>query len=242
MARGYAESMVDLQIQRASLLSREVALQPHPRERTLSRIPLVVTYFPGLNRLSKIVRKHLPILHVSEKLKQAVPNPPLVAYRRPYNLRDLLVRAAVQRPAPPTTSGNVPCNCKRCKTCQLINCADTFSSNTTGRGYKVKYNFKCKTKNMVYLISCCRCGVQYVRETENALHIRMNGHRSDVTTTKLEKPVAAHFNLQDHSLDDLKVMGIEKIWNNDTDRRKLRERFWILELRTFTPEGLNLDN
>lgn len=92
MARGYAESMVDLQIQRASLLSREVALQPHPRERTLSRIPLVVTYFPGLNRLSKIVRKHLPILHVSEKLKQAVPNPPLVAYRRPYNLRDLLVR------------------------------------------------------------------------------------------------------------------------------------------------------
>lgn len=82
---------------------------------------------------------------------------------------------------------------------------------------------------MVYLISCCRCGVQYVRETENALHIRMNGHRSDVTTTKLEKPVAAHFNLQDHSLDDLKVMGIEKIWNNDTDRRKLRERFWILD-------------
>ncbi len=41
--------------------------------------------------------------------------------------------------------------------------------------------------------------------------------------------MAAHFNLQDHSLDDLKVMGIEKIWNNDTDRRKLRERFWILD-------------
>ena len=77
-------------------------------------------WWVSVGRLSKIVREHLPILHVSEKLKQAVPNPPLVAYRRPYNLRDLLVRAAVQRPAPPTTSGNVPCNCKRCKTCQLI--------------------------------------------------------------------------------------------------------------------------
>ena len=161
-----------------------------------------------------------------------------MAYRRPDNLRDLLVSAAVQRPAPPTTSGNVLCNCKRCKTCPLINCSDT-SSHTMGR-YRVKYT--CKTKNMVYLISCGWCGMQWVEETENALRIKINDHRSNATTTKLNKPVAAHFNLRDHSLDDLKVVGIENIRDNDTDRRKLRERFRIFEFRTLAPEGLYLDN
>lgn len=106
----------------------------------------------------------------------------------------------------------------------------------------MRYQFTCKTKNVVYMISCSRCDMQYVGETENALHVRMNGHRSDINTKKLEKPVAAHFNQPDHSLKDLKVMGIEKIHNNDTERRKLRERYWIFELRSLTPEGLNIDD
>jgi len=46
---------------------------------------------------------------------------------------------------------------------------------------------------------------------ENLLHIRMNGHCSDIRTGKIEKPVAAHFNLPDHSLQDLQVMRVEKI-------------------------------
>ena len=229
---------MDTQILRASLVPRKEALQPQPREPTPKRIPLVVTYFPSLTTLGK---KHLPILHVSDRLRQAVPNPPLVAYRRPPNLQDLLVRAELKTPAPPTNVGNAPCNSARCKTCQLIKCTDSFTSHTSGRTFKVRHNFTCKTNNMVYMISCHRCGVQYAGETVNALHIRMNGHRSDITTKKLDKPVSAHFNQPDHSLKDMSVMGIEKIHVNNTDRRKLRERFWIFELRTLTPEGLNID-
>ena len=84
--------------------------------------------------------------------------------------------------------------------------------------------------------------MQYVGETENALHIRMNGHQSDITTKKLNKPVAAHFNQPNHSYEDLRVMGIEKIedHNNSRKRRKQREQYWILELRMLTPEGLNI--
>ena len=94
------------------------------------------------------------------------------------------------------------------------------------------------------MISCNKCNKQYVGETENALHIRMNGHRSDITTKKLDKLVAAHFNQPDHSYEDLRVMGIEKIedHNYSRKRRKLRERYWIFELRTLMPEGLNIDD
>ena len=86
--------------------------------------------------------------------------------------------------------------------------------------------------------------MQYVGETENALHIRMNGHRSDITTKKLDKPVAAHFNQPNHSYEDLRVIVIEKIEdrNNSRKRRKLRERYRIFELRTLMPEGLNIED
>ena len=95
---------------------------------------------------------------------------------------------------------------------------------------------------MAYMISCNRCNMQYVGETENALHIRMNGHRFDITMRKLDKPVSFHFNQPDHSIEDLKVMGMEKINNNSKKQKKLRERYWIFELRTLTPEGLNIDD
>ena len=116
---------------------------------------------------------------------------------------------------------------------------NTFTSNTMGRRYTIRNQFTCKTKNIVYLISCDKCNMQYVGETENALHIRMNGHRSDITTKKLDKPVATHFNQPDHSLEDLKVMGIEKIEDHNNSRkwRKLRKQYWIFDLRTLTPEG-----
>ena len=242
--RGYRDTTVDTQIQLATQTSREEALLPRPRRPALERIPLVVTYRPGLTKLSSIVRKHLPTLHISDKLRKAIPNPPLVAYRRPPNLRDLLVRAEVKTPTPPTLGDNAPCGSRRCKTCPLIKHTNTFTSNTTGRRYTIRNQFTCKTKNIVYMISCNKCNKQYVGETENALHIRMNGHRSDITTKKLDKPVAAHFNQPDHSYEDLRVMGIEKIedHNNSRKRRKLRERYWIFELRTLTPEGLNIED
>ena len=40
-----------------------------------------------------------------------------------------------------------------------------------------------------------------------ALHMRMNGHRSDIMTRKIDRPVAAHFCQPDHSLENLQVIG-----------------------------------
>ena len=69
----------------------------------------------------------------------------------------------------------------------------------------------CKTANVVYVIECTKCKKQYVGETENALHIRMNGHRSDIEHRRLEKPVANHFNSEGHSLKNLSIFVIEQI-------------------------------
>ena len=117
---------------------------------------------------------------------------------------------------------------------------ESFKSHNTGRKY-IRSFVTCKSSNLVYLITCRKCGNQYVGEMKNPLHIRTNGHRSDIGTGKIEKPVAAHFCQPDHSLEYLQVQGIEKIHTNDSEWRKQRESYWIYKLRTLTPFVLNLD-
>ena len=97
------------------------------------------------------------------------------------------------------------------------------------------------TSNVVYLIECRRCAIQYIGETENALRIRLTGHRSDIKHRRIEMPVAEHFSLPDHSMDDLQVMVIEKIHKEDNEYRKQKESCWIEMIRSRTPHGLNLN-
>ena len=79
-------------------------------------------------------------------------------------------------------------------------------------------------------------------ETENELHIRMNGHRSDLKHRRLEKPVASHFNSEGlRSLEDLSIFVIEQIHKEKANFRKAKESHWIRTLRSLVPEGLNLN-
>ena len=157
------------------------------------------------------------------------------------NIRDLLVRAKLNPPAPPTNALNTKCNNKRCKCCHEMVTCNKFRSKTTGKQYNIRAEITCKTRNLVYLISCKRCGLQYVGETENALHIWTNGHHSDIRTRKTKKPVATHFCQPDHSMEGLEVRGIEKIHNNSTQWRRERESLWIFTLRILAPDRMNLD-
>ena len=70
----------------------------------------------------------------------------------------------------------------------------------------------------------------------------MKGHHSYIRTGKIDKPVAAHFTQPDHSLEDLQVMGIEKIHHEDTTLRKLRESNWISTLGTLAPTRMNIED
>ena len=134
-------------------IPRTETLQPHPqRHQSIKQIPLVITYHPALSRITKTLRKHLDILHVSDRLKAAIPDPPIVAFRCPHNLRDLLVRAKLKETNPPTQTGNHPCNSTRCKTCHMIRIEETFKSHSTGTTHKTRSTFTCKTRNLVYLI------------------------------------------------------------------------------------------
>ena len=102
--------------------------------------------------------------------------------------------------------------------------------------FKVKASADCCTKNVVYVIECKKCAVQYIGETENALRVQLTGHRSDITHQLMDRLVARHFCQSDHSIHDLTIMVVEKIHRNDVNFRRRKESHW-----TLTPDSLNIN-
>ena len=127
----------------------------------------------------------------------------------PKNLKYLLVRATLTS-TPSESPGNYPCGVSRCKTCPVLRVTDEFSSQKTGQSYKVKFCASCKFFNIVYLSTCRRCGLQYMGETSQPPHARINGHWSDIAHRRTDvSPVAEHFNSSGHSVSNMTVMVIE---------------------------------
>ena len=135
----------------------------------------------------------------------------------------------------------------RCKTCTHITESRTFVSNVTGRKYNTissELTMTCNTDNVVYLISCRKCGIQYVGETSQVLRRRMNNHRNRLKNLG-EQYLYKHFCSDGHSIADLSIMPIEQVEVSDTDnvtvnsKRLAREQYWYKELNSIYPHGLN---
>ena len=157
-------------------------------------------------------------------------NRQLKNYRRPKNLRNLLVKVELK-----------PCGAGRCLTCSHIQTGTNFRSMTTKQTSIVRATATCKSRNVIYLIECRKCRKQYAGETQNPLHIRLNGHRNNITYRQTEKPVTGHFNSPGHSLDDLRIAFLEVMRSFDESLRRRLEGYWIKQLRSLHPEGMNLD-
>ena len=153
-----------------------------------------MTYHPGFRPFKSILNKHLPILNISHRLSQAVKNPPLVAcYRLPPMFKNFLVQATFKT-SQPLYTGNSQCHQAHSTTCQYIKAINKFKSSVIGKVYCTKASADSKTTNVVYVIKYTKCAMQYVGEMENALHIQMNNHQSDIKNRRLEKIAAKHLN------------------------------------------------
>ena len=70
------------------------------------------------------------------------------------------------------------CCSGHCKTCRHICQTNLFKSNVTNKIYSVISHMDGGTDNIIYLVSCKKCGVQYVSETGQTLKKRLNNHRN----------------------------------------------------------------
>ena len=209
------------------------------------RVPLIMTYNPANPDMKKIIDKHWNILQLCNK-KEAFKEKPLISYRRNRNLTDRLVRAKCKRPIQNHTPRKNP-NLGKCKTpwnCRFCPKRDRnrhFQSSSTGRNYRSP-EYTCNTRNVVYLITCTKCKIQYIGESYRPFRERMAEHERYVKNRKFDQATGAHFNQRGHSVGHMKYEVIYCLWKKPEPNDPVRighEIRMMEQLQTFKPKGLN---
>ena len=117
-----------------------------------------------------------------------------------------------------------------------------FKSHVTGTRFIFDDigTFSCKSSFLIYLITCSDCGIQYVGQTIQHLHERLNGHRSSVKKST-NTFIYQHYSEGGHDFCKAKIQIIDILDPQIYSRYDLDqlERFWINTLCTVFPLGLN---
>jgi hypothetical protein len=193
-------------------------------------IPVVIDFCELGEKLSTYYKKLLKESSLFQKHRI------VTAYRSGPNLKQKLVRSQLcsTREGAFVTCGGP------CQTCKF-HASDKlkFKSSKTLHIFNIQDNISCNSKNLIYLITCRRCEIQYVGETGRSLRDRTSDHKSCVRL-KRKTPIGLHFNSINHSILDLHITPIELIppYQNDSFRKD-RETFWQNKLKTKFPNGLN---
>ena len=137
--------------------------------------------------------------------------------------------------------------CKACNTVKIKNRKQTsFKSHTTSKEYQIKKLITCATTHVTYLITC-PCGLQYVGRTTRKLSIRIGEHLNNIKKGFKKHSLSMHFRIY-HNRDPTlaQFCGIDTVeshWRGGNRKIAIskNETFWICELDTIQPKGMNKD-
>ena len=241
--RGYPDDIIKKGRKKAEETPRLATLDYRPKP-TLNRVPVVVTHHPSNPPLRQWLTQHLPILHSSSKMRSAVPTAPVVGERNCRSLKNILMPSSL--PSPSQSTGSPP-GCFKCSKPRCVMCKEHlvegshFQDSSQRETFTIRSHYTCDTTNIVYLLWCQKCNhSQYVGETKNSLRARFYQHRSDIHLKKGKcTHVVEHFNRENHSLQDLRCLVIERVYTESCLARNKREDFWRKKLQTVYPKGLN---
>ncbi|XP_053881423.1 uncharacterized protein LOC128835776 [Malaclemys terrapin pileata] len=215
----YPPGEVRKPIDRARRVPRNHLLQDRPNKDN-NRTPLAITYSPQLKPLQHIIHDLPPILENDPSLSQTLGGRPVLAYRQPPNLKQILTSNYTPHHSN-TNPGTNPCS----KPCCLL-CPHIYIRGPNHISHTIKGAFTCTSTNVIYAIMCQQCSsAMYIGQTGQSLRKRINGHKSDIRNGNIHKPVSEHFNLPGHSITDLKVTIIEqKKLQKQTSKRNSRTK------------------
>lgn len=133
----------------------------------------------------------------------------------------------------------VYCKVPQCKVCRnkQLDTNINFSSNLSNKDFSVNFHQTCKTNLIIYLISCKNpdCSLKYVGRTHNAMNRRLSLHRANILAGTEGPAMLQHFT-KVHQPSDMIIKAIEICSKSEI---KSKEAFWIRELNTAFPYGLN---
>ena len=270
--RGYPKNLVLTALERASKLDRNDILNKDFLKKSIAdgqltpnntpqrndtvgeknatkRFFCITTHNPLNPSIRDIVSKNWQILGKSSGTRHLVDSTITFGLRRNKNLSDSLVRASTRTEFDtPKHIDKAPCKRPQtCRYCPKLNLCGKVRSRTYNRDFPSKINVNCQSENLIYLITCKTCEVQYVGQTKNRILTRFQGHFQDIKTNN-DTTVAQHFNkcsnsngqLSDFSISVLSFIHQQSHTATSQLTRDLDEKRWMHRLGTILPQGLNL--
>ncbi|MCP4486197.1 MAG: GIY-YIG nuclease family protein, partial [Gammaproteobacteria bacterium] len=126
---------------------------------------------------------------------------------------------------------------RNCLTCKFVLDQPFLKSTVTNKKFRSVNNINCTlnciTRKVVYLITCAKCGLQYVGLTACSLAEWLREHRRKIINNDRATYLYQHFCSNNHSIEDLRIQIIEVVDNNSELIN--REDFWIRVLNTAHP-------
>ena len=239
----YPPNITTSAMAKVSNLTQEASLVPVNNQTTQERIPLTLTFHPLSKQVKNIIYNNFHLLTDDDETSEIFQTPPLMAYRRDKNMKDLLVRTKL--PSTTELSGTTPCNNHKCRTCTHIDPSTTVTNNK--KVFHINAHFSCSSACLIYCISCNACGMLYIGETSRQLNARFGEHLrnvekkvhlQDAHKDDPDSTVSLHFNSIGHTINDMKITGLS-FASSDSIKRKTLEKRIIFKLGTLVPVGLN---
>ena len=163
------------------MVPREIALRKVFRKKQKKGPIFAVTHDPRLPALGSLQAKHWRTMTARDQhLAEVFKKPPLIAYKRQHNLRELLVKAKVaskQKRYPERKQlGMKKCG-EGCTLCPYILEGKSVKINKVD--WKINKKLNCKSYNVVYAIICSKenCKNVYIGETKRMLKFRIDDYR-----------------------------------------------------------------
>lgn len=230
----YPPPIVNDAICKAVNLDRQELLHHEKELNQKGRGNLVLTFGGNSPNINKILKKHFNMLQQSERLSKIFPTPPRVVYRRPKNIKDYLVHAKTER-AP--KGGCRPCGKARCRVCKHMQTTTVAESTNSNFKHLIHATLDCDSSNVVYLLECGVCGIQYIGQTDTAFRMRFNNHRAHVRSLP-DLPLSRHINSENHPFDSIRVTLLQSGFST-TREREQRESYIIYKFNT-VKAGMNV--
>ena len=165
-----------------------------------------------------------------------------MAFKRDKNIKDFLVRINLRSS---DSSGTFPCNHQLRQTYNDIHPATTITNGS--RFFSIISKFTGSSSSIIYCISCNKCSIICVCETSRQLnyevgeHMRNAKHKihlNDHNENDPDSNISKHFNLPNHSTEDMSILGSFFARTISIKRKTLVKRI-IFKLATLYPAGLN---
>ena len=187
----------------------------------------------------------------NEDLKESFSLPPMIAFRQPPNLKQLIcksrlhdVQTKTKRSTRQDGIGWKKCG-NGCTICPFtMNKCTELTGKASKFSHKITQNLSCDTENIIYYWTCIKSNCpdfpecEYIGESKRTLKERFSEHRDYIKSEKISEPSGEHFNKKGHSVSDMKGMVIESVKSKDPFVRKVREKQYIRKFETYR-KGLN---